>query len=315
MPDMSVRINVWDRDAEPSLLGIDLIELETFIAVAEAGSFSIAAQRLHVAQPSVTGRVQRLETALGTKLLQRTTRRVETTADGALLLTEANYALRGLRSVVGKFREGARLARQRVVVAATPTIAAVTLPQIIKDYSSRFPDVQVDLRDLQYSDALDAVSSGAADLAVLALEEGETRFRFEPLWTRDMVFVAPAGHELTGHARMTLEELAHYPLMVVEQYQPIVARIAEALKQRGLTLSQVRTVGNLNTLIGMLDAGMVATLLPRSTARRIDPAKHTVVELDGVDLRRSFGIVLSPSGQLGTAADSFCAFLRHAMII
>jgi LysR family carnitine catabolism transcriptional activator len=309
---MAVAPSQHERETEPSLQGIDLVELETFIAVAEAGSFSAAAQRLHVAQPSVTGRVQRLETALGTKLLQRTTRKVETTEDGALLLAEANRALRGLREVVGKFRDGARLARQRVVVAATPMLAAHTLPPLIHAYSSRYPDVQVELRDLQYADALNALDTDAADLAVLALEGNDARYRFEPLWTRDMVLVAPRGHELAGRERIKLEEIARYPLMVVEQYQPIVARIAQALKPLGLSLPPIRAVANLNTLLGMFDAGMGVTLLPRSAAAGIGSG-HSGIDIEGLDLRRNFGIVLARQSDLGTAATSFCRYLREHM--
>ena len=310
---MSIQPPPHDREHEVSLQGIDLVELETFIAVAESGSFSAAAQRLHVAQPSVTGRVQRLETALGTKLLERTTRKVETTADGAMLLAQAKFALRGLREIVGKFREGARLARQRVVIASTPMVAAFTLPPIIHAYMTRYHDVQIELRDLQYRDAINALDAGTVDLAVLSLDAADSRFQFEALWTRNMVLVAPSGHAFDGRTHMGVDELADVQLTIVEQYQPVIDRIALALKERGLRLKPPRTVSNLNTLLGLLDAGMGVTLLPRSAADRDAPTKHTVVEIDDIDLTREFGIALPKNANLGTAATSFCQFLREAV--
>ncbi|WP_322032261.1 LysR family transcriptional regulator [Paraburkholderia sp. J76] len=300
-----------DRETGSTLQGIDLVELETFIAVAETGSFSAAAQRLHVAQPSVTGRVQRLETALGTKLLLRTTRKVETTPDGALLLEQATEALRGLRRIVGQFRSNARLARHRVVVAATPMLAAHTLPALIQRYAARFPDVQVELCDLQYADALAALDGGTADLAVLALEGNDPRYRFEKLWTREMALVVPPGHELAGLERVDLEVLARFPLMVVEQYQPIVGRIREALAQRGLTLPPVRAVANLNTLLGMFDAGMGVTLLPRSSLTRFGSNERAGIEIEGVDLQRHFGIAVARHSEPNTSTLSFWQFLRE----
>ena len=302
-----------DRETPPSSLGVDLLELETFIAVAEAGSFSLAAQRLCVTQPAVTGRVQRLEATLGTELLRRTTRKVETTPQGARLVIEAIQALRGLRGVIDEFRNDARLARRRVVVAATPMLAALTLPPIIHSYAARFPDVEVELRDLQYADALMALDTGNADLAVLALSSDTGRYQFDPIRSDDMVLVAPAGHAFAGRSNIDPLELAGHRLLVIDLYLPMMSRIADAVKARGLEPPSCKAVGNLNTLLGMIDAGLGLTLLPRVMARRSIKIGHTVIELDGLPLRRTFGIVLPRDAELSTSASSFCRFLREAM--
>lgn len=294
-------------------LGIDLLELETFLAVAELGSFSLAAQHLHVTQPSVTGRVQRLESALGTQLLIRTTRQMELTPQGAALLAEATGTLQGLRKLAGKFGEQAKMARQRVVAASTPMLAALSLPSIIRDYSKRYTDVQVVLRDLRYPDALDAVDDGSADLAVLAFEGTDGRFRVQPLASEDMVLVVPANHPLASQQRVSLEDIASHPLLVIEQYEPMRMQIEEELKRRGHALAAATTVGNLNTLLGMLDAGMGATLLPRSMTRRSQKKGQAVLELDGLRLVRNYSIVRSRKAKLGTAAESFARFVKQAI--
>ncbi|HZZ02740.1 LysR family transcriptional regulator [Paraburkholderia sp.] len=297
----------------PSSLGVDLLELETFIAVAEAGSFSVAAERLCVTQPAVTGRVQRLETALGTALLRRTTRKVETTPQGARLLTESVRALRSLRGVIEEFRADARLARQRVVVAATPMLAAVVLPAIIHRYSARFPDVEVELRDLQYADALAALDSGRADLALLALASDDGRYHFEPVRSDGMVLIAPADHAFADRLHIDPAELAGQRLLVIDQYLPIMSGITEALKARGLEPPSCKAVGNLNTLLGMVDAGLGLTLLPRVMAHRSTQNGHRLIELDGLELRRTFGIVWPRDARLSASSSSFCRFLSEAM--
>lgn len=303
-----------DRSDMPQAsMGIELIELETFIAVAQVGSFSMAAQMLHVTQPTVTGRVQRLESVLGTKLLVRTTRKVNTTPQGRHLLVEATAALQGLNKLVEGFRRKARLARQRVVIAATPMLSAMTLPPVIHAYSERYPDVQVELHDLQYADALAALDAGSADLAVLALDEEDARFHFQTLWTDDLVLVVPVGHPLAARSRVALEALAEQRLTVVGQYQPILSRLAAEMERRGLALPKPKTLANLNTLMGMLDAGIGITLLPRSMGRRDEGRRHVVVEIQDLLLRRNYGIALPSKANLSTAAQSFCKFLRQAM--
>lgn len=296
----------------PLTPGLDLVELQTFIAVARSLSFSAAAAHLHVTQPTVTGRIHRLEALLGVQLLRRTTRKVEPTPAGALLLREAVQTLGGLAVLVDRFRKEARRARQRVVVAATPTIAALRLPPIIQAYSERFPDVEIELLDLKYAGVLAAIDAGNADVAVLALDAPDRRYRFIPLWKDDMVLVAPRTHALAKQTSVGPEELASVPLIVVDQYQAVRARIAVALEARGLVMPPSKIVGNLNTLLGMLDAGMGVTLLPRSVSARGSVANHARLEIRDIDMTREFGIVTARSTKIGAALQSFIRYLRQA---
>lgn len=302
-------------DELPEILltpGLDLVELQTFIAVARSLSFSAAAARLHVTQPTVTGRIHRLEALLGVQLLRRTTRKVEPTAAGALLLSESVKTLEGLAGLVDRFRKESRRARQRVVIAATPTIAALRLPPIIQAYLERYPDVEVELLDLKYTGVLAAIDSGDADVAVLALDAPDRRYRFTPLWKDDMVLVAPQKHALSKQTSVGPEELASVPLIVVDQYQAVRARIAAALVARGLTMPPSKVVGNLNTLLGMLDAGMGVTLLPRSVSARGSVANHARLEIRDIDMTRQFGIVIARDTKISVALQSFIRFLRQA---
>ena len=125
-----------------------------------------------------------------------------------------------------------------------------------------------------------------------------------------MVLVVPATHPLGRVRRATIEQIAPHPLLVVEQYEPMHRRIDDELKRRGLSLAPFTTVASLNTLLGMLDAGMGAALLPRSMARRSAATGQAIVEIDGMTLRRDFALVLPRKGAPGTAVQSFCEFLR-----
>lgn len=296
----------------PSMPGLDLVELQTFIAVARSLSFSAAATQLHVTQPTVTGRIHRLEALLGVQLLRRTTRKVEPTPAGELLLSEATKTLQGLSVLVERFRNEARRARQRVVVAATPTIAALRMPPLIQSYAERFPDVEVELLDLKYAGVLAAIEAGEADIAVLALDAPDRRYRFTPLWKDDMVVLAPRSHALADLRSVGPQELASVPLIVVDQYHAVLGRIAAALQARGLTMPPPKVVGNLNTLLGMLDAGMGVTLLPRSVSGRGSVSKHARIEIADIDMTRSFGIVTARGTKPNASLQSFIRFLRQA---
>jgi DNA-binding transcriptional LysR family regulator len=291
-------------------LRFDLVELETFLAVVELGSFSSAARRLHISQPSVTARVQRLESTLKTRLLVRTTRHVEPTPAGKRLREHAEVALRDLRKLLQEFEADAEAARLRVVIAATPMISAVMLPSLIHSFCQRYPDVQIQLRDLQYEDVVARIESSEADLAVVAFDNESSKLSFEPLTEEDMLVVVPTTHPLAQAGEVTLEQLAQVPLMLLDRYSMLRERLADEFAKRGLALRPMHHAANLSTLLGMVDAGLGATFLPRSMAQRYARDSRATLQVTDVNLMRSFGILRSRDADLSAAALSFVRHLQ-----
>ncbi|SDV51541.1 LysR family transcriptional regulator [Chitinasiproducens palmae] len=296
--------------ASPVTLRFDLVELETFLAVVEFGSFSAAAKRLHISQPSVTARVQRLESMLKTRLLTRTTRHVEPTPAGVRLRERAELALRDLRKLLQEFQGEAEAARSRVVVAATPMIAAVMLPSLIHGFCQRHPDVQVQLRDLQYEAVVTAIESGEADLAVVAFDNDSSKLSFEALTEEDMLVVVPRSHALAEAGAATLEQLAQLPLMLLDRYSMLRDTLASEFDRRGLILRPMHRAANLSTLLGMVDAGLGATFLPRSMAHRYARDTRATLQVADVGLTRSFGILRSRDTPPSAAALGFARHLQ-----
>ena len=291
----------------------DLVELETFLAVVELASFSQAALKLSISQPSVTGRIQRLESTLKTRLLVRTTRHVAPTPAGERLRDKAQEALKDLRSLLQEFQVTAEEERMRVVVGATPMIAAGMLPPIIRGFCSRYIDVQLQLRDLQYEDVVSRIASGDVDLAVVAFDNDFGAFEFEPLTHEDMLLVVPSSHPLAQADHITLDQLADAPLMFLERYASLQATLAQAYASRGLTLRATQQAANLSTLLGMVDAGNGVTFLPRSMAQLHAVGTRSTVRVSDVALTRSFGILRARGKERSPAAERFCDYLRDAL--
>lgn len=300
--------------APPSApLRIEIVDLETFVAVATLGSFSAAACQLNITQPSVSSRIQRLEASLGTKLLVRTTRKVEPTRRGTQLRAEADRTLEGLRGLVDEFRRDAVASRNRVVVAATQMVAATMLPDVLRSHRERYPGVDVQLRDLRHRDAVQALAAGEADVGVIHFDGADKRFRSQPLRDEPIVLVVPPNHPLAKARRATLDEMAAFPLMMLEQYDGMKARIATEVARHGLTLKPALSAGNLMTLMGMVDAGMGILLLPRVMARHSLQAGHVMVEIEGITFRRTFSLVMLRDSKPSLAVRRFCRHLREEL--
>lgn len=299
------------ESAGASPLRVDLLELETFIAIVELGSFSQAALRMHVSQPSVTARVQRLEERLRTQLLKRTTRTVEPTKDGLRLYEKATVALAGLQKIFKEFDRSADRGGHRVTVAATPMISATTLPRIIHAYKQSYPDVRVKLLDLQYREVVDQVRSGGADLAVIAFDGDSAKLRFQKLADEELLLVVPAGHPLASKREVTLEAVMQYPLLILDRYTSLLATIEDECRKRGLPVKSLNEATQLTTLLGMIDAGNGITFLPRSMAQAYARQTRATLRVTDLRLTRQYGIVVPKKAGLSSAAQSFVKYLQQ----
>ncbi len=298
-------------DALPTIR-FDLVDLETFLAVADLGNFTLAAKRLCVSQPSVTSRIQRLEAAMRVPLLIRTTRSVELSSHGVRLRKEAENTLRGIRILIRDFHSESTSLRNRVVVAATPGIAAVVLPPLIRAFSDQFPHIQVEVLDRQYEEVLSSIDAGLADLAITSFDSVEDRYDFYPLAQESIVLVLPPDHKLAETENLSIEHLVSQRLMTLERYTPIRDQLMKEALKRELSLTSIRTVANLSTLLGMVDAGNGLAFLPVSMAQINAKQQRITLRVADISLLRVYGILLSRQTCLSAAAQNIFTFLRDS---
>lgn len=287
-----------------------LPELETFLVVLEEGSFSKAAERLCISQPAASSRVKRLEALLRVKLLNRTTRSVEPTEDGILLRNAAQEALAGLYEVLGRFRDRSDEARNTVVVAATPVIAATFMPRIIHSYCERFPDVRLQLRDLPYEQLLKALNDGSADIAVTAVDGDLDSLLFRPLAEEELVLMVPAKHPLATASSVRLEMILPYRLMLLNRYSTLRSRLASEFARLGAVFD-ASTAATLPMLLGMIDIGTCVTFLPRSMAHSNAGSSRVITTVEDFHAVRNYGSLTARTTVPSAAVQSFREHLHR----
>ncbi|MDO8693714.1 MAG: LysR family transcriptional regulator [Sheuella sp.] len=290
---------------------IELVDIETFIAIVELESFSHAALRMHVSQPTVTARLQRLEDRLGTKLLTRTTRKLAPTKEGLRLYQEAVSALHGLHQLVKEFDSTTNRGGHRIMIGATPMIAATMMPSIFHGYKKRYPDVQIQLFDLQYQEIIEKILSGEADLGVVAFDGDSTKLRFQHLAEEELLLVVPVDHPLAEFKEVVLKKVLKYPLLILDRYKTLISLIKEEGNKRNLPIKSLSEATQLTTLLAMLDAGNGITLLPSSMAQTNAKLKRPTLRVTDVSLTRQYGVVVAKKNQPSSATQSFIDFLHQ----
>ena len=190
-------------------------QLEAVLALVEYGSFVAAAARLRISQPALTRSVKRLETELGVRLFDRTTRRVQVTAAGREFAAVAERMLNDLGITVQSVREVARSGAVWSCCRASCRWRAPSLPRLIAAYRADRPGVEIHVRESVHGSVLEDVRSGVADFGIGYVDELPDFAVGTPLGRETFCVVMSARHKLAGRRKLSLADLADQPIVAL----------------------------------------------------------------------------------------------------
>lgn len=239
-----------------------LRQFRMFLAVVEAESFTDAARRISASQSSVSRAVTDLESALGVRLLERDTRNVELTAAGRVAQRLAGELLDVHESVVRTMRRFATGDAGTVTLSTLPSVAAALLPDVMKSFRTRHPDIAMRMRDGLEGRVLEDVLNGTADFAITTLSHRSERLRSEPLIRDEVVALLPVGHPLGDQDTVCWSDLVGHPFVALG-HASSVRRITDgAFSQIGGADAWVTEVGSIPAVGGLVAAGLGVSALP-----------------------------------------------------
>ncbi|NYT23864.1 LysR family transcriptional regulator [Alcaligenaceae bacterium] len=278
-------------------------QLSTFLAVAENSSFREASTQVHLSLPAVSMQIKQLEERLGVALFHRTTRRVELTPDGELLMISARKAIAELDAAFERIQRVADLHQGNLSFACVPTIAGALLPPILTRFSRDFPGIMIKVREMSQPDLLTAIRKREVDFGIGLRPDAPTEFEYQPLFDDDYVAVFPADHKLAGKRAISFRELSKIRLMAFNASH-VRAYLLEAAQKDRLSLDLSYEFTHVNTVIAMIEAGLGVGILPAIAVPR---GASTIKALRIVrpSLKRSIAIVKIRGHSLSPAAMRF----------
>ncbi|MFI6871146.1 LysR family transcriptional regulator [Nocardia sp. NPDC050406] len=264
--------------------GVELRHLRYFLAVADELHFGRAAARLHIAQPALTQQIRRLETLLGTRLFDRTSRSVALTPAGAVLRERAQailgHAARDLDEVarVGQGSQG------RLYLGFVPSVLPLEPLRGVRLFRERYPLVEVDLVEGYSSRMMEQLSTGRLDTAIVRDPDDLPGIHTEPLITEPFVAVLPADHPQAGRATMTGGELGEHPLVFFPRAAGALAhdKNLAPLREAGCRPRIVQEGNTWTTIMYLVAEGLGITIAPRS-ATFTAPASVRIIPLTETD--------------------------------
>jgi DNA-binding transcriptional LysR family regulator len=239
-----------------SRINFDLQQLQAFVAVADRGSFRAAAEHIHLSPPALSRRIERLESILGSRLFNRTTREVELTALGRVFLDRARTAIDDLESAMLGIADIAANRSGRVTVACVPSAALYFLPRVIRSFSEQYPAIRVRLIDETMNQVLQSVLSGESDFGIGFMNTRVPGVLFEAMHSDPFVMALRRDHALARRKKLSWAELAQETLIAVARSSGNRQLLDDALTTAGLNPSYAFEVSHIATLLGMVEAGL-----------------------------------------------------------
>lgn len=256
---------------------LEIRELECFMALADELHFGRAGERLYVSQSRVSQLLRDLERRIGTRLVERSSRRVRLTPAGERFLAELRPAYETLSATVDTARESARGVTGRLRIGFQGT-ADARLMGAIADFQERHPGCVTEIVEVPFADPFGAVRHGDVDTALVLLPVEEPDLVLGPLFSRQQQTVAVSvRHPFAGRASLHADELAGTPLISATAPAPAYWRAAHA--PSAVPAPEVRTLQEGLTLVA---AERGAMLLCRPTAEYHGRRDVTFVPVDGV---------------------------------
>ena len=287
-------------------------DLRAFLAVANALSFSKAAQEMHLSQSALSTLVARLEATMGTRLFDRTTRAVALTTAGAVLASHAGQLLSDLARSVAAVQDVAALRRGQVALAAMPSLAARIVPRLFRAFNARHPDVRLSLFDTLSEPAFELVRERRVDFALTAANPAYTDLDYAPLTTDSFVLLAARGHPL-GRKRepMRITDTLASPHISMSRHTSVRQYVEAAALQNGFAFHPAYEVDHLATIGAMVEEQLGVAALPAMAADVIAGAGIVRRPLVEPVIRRSIGLVTRRDSPLSPAAGAMLGLLRE----
>lgn len=256
----TILIGMTDKSYQPTVAG-----LRAFVAVAEKRHFSSAATALGVSQSTLSQALAALETGLGTHLVERSTRRVFLTAEGAQLLPRAQAVVDAVDAFTAAAEGASDPLQASMRLGLIPTVAPYVLPTVLAGLAEQLPALTLRVIEDQTERLLTALREGALDAALIALPADAVGVAAIPIYDEDFVLALPPGHPLSGKRRVSATALADMPLLLLDEGHCLRDQALDVCHKAGVRAELANTrAASLATAVQCVTGGLGVTLIPQS---------------------------------------------------
>ena len=289
---------------------MELSQLRYVQAIADTGNFTRAADKVGITQPSLSQQIINLEKEIGHRLFHRLGRKAVLTEAGVVFLERARRILFEVENASKELSDHPSLER-RITVGAIPTVAPYLLPPLIEQAKTRFPNLQIDVREDYRSDLLRSVLDGEVDLAIAAAPITNPRLSLQHLLTEPLMLVVSSDHALAKKTEITPEDIAGETFVMLGSSSSVADQIKgffgdrQLIPRVGFRCAQVPTA---KLFVGL---GYGVSILPRAVRLPSDAKTLSYLDIHGGNPSRELHIVRHMQRYQSRGAEQFIGLLKE----
>ncbi len=294
---------------------MELRQLQYAIQIAIERNFSRAAEKLHIAQPSLSQQLSKLEKEIGVLLFQRTTNSVELTHAGSLFVEKSQKILDMVEQLKQEMEDISQMKKGKLVVGSMPITGSTILPLVLPVFQKAYPDIEINLIE-ETSDNLETLTtSGKTDISLLSLPLKDDSLMYETLLEEEIVIAVPPQHPFSSRKEpIQLKELAQERFIALKKGQGFHKLTMDLCMQAGFTPNIVFESSNMETVQSLVAAGMGIAFVPNMVSKRIW-GELTPVHLSLNDKPyRTLVIAYRKGRYLSKAAEAFIGTMRKTIL-
>ncbi len=288
---------------------MELHQLRYFIAVAKSGNFSRAAENCHVAQPSLSQQIQKLERDLGEQLFERKSREVLLTPAGEIFRRRAEKVLQEIQEARREVRDAQGEPRGKVELAALPTIAPYLLPKILRGFARRCPTVETVVHEETTARALHRLENSEIDLALVSLPIKFPRIETHTLFSEELFLVLPLRHSLLRKRSLSGADLQPEKFIFMADTHCLGAQTLQFCYARGFTPQISCLSAQMETVQSLVAAGVGISMVPAMARQPAKGARVAYRSLGKPRPSRMIALAWNKKRHLARAARELRAYI------
>ena len=292
---------------------ITLDDIESFVAIAELGSFNRAAEELNVTQSALSRRIKKLEDVLGVQLLDRTTRQVEMSIMGHTFLPEAKHLINSFDKSISDMQELAKMRVGSVFLSTNMSIADTILPEIVAEFRQEYPAVRLRIHESTSSQAIDKVIHRESEFALVQFIDGYPDIHFETLTNDTFNLVCHPQHDLAKQQNVRWRDLEPYNIMHLRLLSASNHVLKQALGQQAAYIFGDIQVEYSSTLLGLISKNIGVSVIPTIAGLKAPEFNLVTKPILDPQVSRKVGIVTLKNRSLSPAGQAFCNICRQKL--
>lgn len=290
-------------------MNLRMKQLAGFVAVTRCGSFSAAARELAMTQPAFSQLIRQLEGALGVRLFERTTRRVELTEAGSRFLAMVQRPLDDLEDAHTYMREMASGRRGRIAFASLPSTAFTVATTALARFKAQHPGIHVRLIEEQNLNIVEKVLAREIDFGIGTLDAAHAELESAPLLDDELVAVFPDAHGFTKRKNVAWPAFAAEPLVLLTGRSNVRGIVEQHFAALGLAAEPAYDVAGMVTALAMVRAGLGVTAMPRIALGELNMNGLASAPFAPPRPTRRIGIITRKNRKLSPAARAYVELL------